>query len=276
MGVYLIGLCRYWRLSLLLLMALPACGQSHEARGTREAALLKEWQALATHARDELENPRASVIAAELALLRPEGVEPILRVLEDPGAEPEMRVFAATSIEGLAVLDDDGSLLLNRVASLLDATDNATTRACALHILANGMREEDQVLFQAYVTDEDPRVRLAAWGGLARQGDDNAVEMLAVIARDAMETPAIRDRAFYELAYSARPDLDALSEALDAPFTTISTRLAIADTLARLGTAVQLDAIRRKLAGQEVASEEREALKTTMRAILARISEGQE
>ena len=106
MGVYLIGLCRYWRLSLLLLMALPACGQSHEARGTREAALLKEWQALATHARDELDNPRASVIAAELALLRPEGVEPILRVLEDPGAEPEMRVFAATSIEGLAVLDD--------------------------------------------------------------------------------------------------------------------------------------------------------------------------
>ncbi len=236
---------RFWYAALCIfaLAAVGGCKKAEIVSVEKEQAkaAIDEWRQLAQNPDVNIGNQRAAELGNELAAGGPESLDPVLKALESPDSTPALKVLATITLEPVTQMDEDGSLAINRVKPLLDASQDATTRACAAQILSAALRQDLRPLLETAASDSDNRVKIAALGGLAALGDPNAVNQLKSLYRDPKVKLFERDRVAYALCQVPPDmlDMEILTDALyKVPWD--STRLAIIKTLGQFGTPAQI------------------------------------
>lgn len=214
-------------------------GTQEEAKSPEEILdeLMADWLALEDEARLNLMTTLPEDLCMQMHFTKPDGHLQVVEVLEDPDSSEDLVALAVGSLQALADLDEDGALLINRVEKLVDSGMPAK-RAGALQLLAVNGKPEYRKYFEANRGHEDRRVRIAAYGGLARLGEKEATKKLIEIYNNEETRPLERDRAAFEISRSPElEDLGAMEDALVRRGITPGTRAMVIEALGRFGNA---------------------------------------
>ncbi len=137
--------------------------------------LMAEWNDLAATDYDHLDFDRAMIIANELALQGPNGLNPLFEVLEDPTAPKMAKILAVASLS--PHVNDSHSA---RLIPLTDAQNDSITRGCAAHLLGNCYAADAFFKVRELAHDDDEHVSKVASMVMLRKGD---VEVLPNIMK---------------------------------------------------------------------------------------------
>jgi len=144
--------------------AQPAPQDDSEKKAQRREALLADWKKAATSGTPATGECQA--IASQLRTLGPEALLPLLDIMADPQETPRVKVAAADSLDGLV-----HPLMLDRLTQMTGPENDATSRACATHLLGGCSSPKLLPLLQKLASDPEKRVSFAALRGLAILGD---------------------------------------------------------------------------------------------------------
>jgi len=135
--------------------------------------LLAEWEALAENPRENLSNPRVSMLGTILNAMGREHLDPMVDVLKDEGEDEAKKVLVAETLQNVMTPE-----WVDTLEPLTSEEHGNTTRAVATHLLALAGEPELKPLFQELAKDESSRVQLAAQQGLVLLGDSETSDQL--------------------------------------------------------------------------------------------------
>ncbi len=138
-----------------------------EEKAQKQAELVARWhEAAKKTVKDNVGNQECTVIAMNLRDFGPEALLPLVDVLADPEETAYIKVMTVECLKGLV-----HPIMITPLMPLVDAKCDATTRACATHLLGSIGTAEAKPLLEKLVADPERRVRFAALRGLAMSGD---------------------------------------------------------------------------------------------------------
>jgi len=128
--------------------------------------LMDEWRQLAKSDYEHINFDRAMIIANELALQGPDGLEPLFKVIEDPQETDIAKMLAVVSLS--PHINDTHA---ERLMPLTDSKYDSVTRGCAAHLLGNCIESVPFFKVRELVHDPDPHVSKVAAMVMLRKGD---------------------------------------------------------------------------------------------------------
>jgi len=138
--------------------------------------LIERWREEAERARTDPSSTACQVVAYKLRTIAPEALLPLIDILANPKEDPFIKVCVVKSVQGQA-----HPILTERLLALVGPEQDATTRACATHLLGDVPSEEVLATLRTLAHDPDRRIRLAALRGLVRGGDPEGRHGLAAM-----------------------------------------------------------------------------------------------
>ncbi|HEO71281.1 MAG TPA: hypothetical protein ENN80_08460 [Candidatus Hydrogenedentes bacterium] len=132
---------------------------------------MARWREAALRVKENPEDSTCMLMAVEMRLKGPEHLLPFIDLIGDPHEDPFVKVMAVEALEGQA-----HPMLIPPLLPLTGEDHDATTRACATHVLGMLWTPQVQALLKKLADDPERRVRFAALRGLAKHGDRQARE----------------------------------------------------------------------------------------------------
>jgi HEAT repeat protein len=170
-------------------------------------------------------------LGIELSDTGPNALDPLFAILADPDAGPAKKRLVVVTVEQIMKRD-----MVPKLLPLVADTYDGTTRACAVHLLANAGDAELEPTFVELRSDSDPRVKLAALRGLAALGSEEGRTALTEIYNDAEAPPAHRELAVIDLAAHFAPEsMDLMRDVLRKGELTEATQRSAAEAIGRHG-----------------------------------------
>ncbi len=171
----------------------PATAEAQDSAGSHQAMpkidpaiLLKSWNEFIAMPRENMSNPRGQSIIAQLVMTNgQEGIRPIVESIADPAQPADAKVLTTLSLA--PYIDQTYTTYLT---PLTNPGGDATTRSCALHLLAVAADVQNEPLFRSLLKDPENRVRMAAKLGLLRL---NAPDAHAMMLEDYRKEEATRE-----------------------------------------------------------------------------------
>jgi hypothetical protein len=258
------------------LLILSACGAQPIPTTTttqpevkNDDDLMTEWYGLSTTDYNHIDFDRALIIANELALQGPNGLDPLFKVLEDSATTQMAKMLAAASLS--PHINDSHA---KRLIPLTEVEQDSATRGCAVHLLGKCLDADSFFKVQELTHDNDEHVRNVASMVMLRKGN---VEVLPTILKiwESPDAPAMYRE---EIVLGMPPmiaikHLNIFADVICDEAISNTTRSYAAKVLADLAAADVLPAIKDCL-GKTEASALREALEAALAAIEKREAEG--
>lgn len=144
---------------------IPTTPPPKEAEATPDSNLMDEWHQLAQVDYATMDYDRAMIIANELALQGPNGLNPLFEVLENPDETPVAKMLAVVSLS--AHITDSH---IPRLLTLTDSKYDQATRGCATNLLGNSLSPESFSKVQELTQDPDNHVSKVAALVMLRKG----------------------------------------------------------------------------------------------------------
>lgn len=135
-----------------------------------ETDLLTQWREIPRAGHEYMDIPRAVQISGAMAQSGPDGLAPLLEIIEDAQEDPVTKMLAVICLT--PYLDE---AWLPRLLSLTAPEYDSVTRGCAVHLVGAFPSEDVLEELKAFLTDEDDHVRKVATFALLRHGDEDAV-----------------------------------------------------------------------------------------------------
>ena len=203
--------------------------------------LMKCWLEVAQTATNTTYSAECREITEELAKHGPEALQPLLTIIGDKEQEPRIRVIAVTCLQGLVK-----PAMVDTLKQLTAADQEATTRACATHLLGSLPTKEVLDFLRTLTDDPERRVRFSALRGLASAWDDAGREGLAKYFDDPEVTQEEREEIGVVFGISIKEDpltLKVLSRVVQDMEITPSTRKLAIGVLGHMGDASVIPAL---------------------------------
>lgn len=205
------------------------------------AALVNEWIALVVELdeRDlgELTTQRPSDIQNELLTVGPEALNPLIKAIANPELSPKSKIWGTGFLKEKLT-----EVHLPELSALLDPSNDATTRGCAISLLSDIDSRQVTEMLRGAMDDPEQRVRLAATLGVARSGDETARKALVEMYSAPNSTTQVQAAIInVVIEQPTTEDVGVLLLALDNGEIDIMTRSIVSNTLGRLGDVSALE-----------------------------------
>ena len=162
----------------------PAPPKDSPEDGLRELHY-QQWLSLAQAGPEAWDAPQAAEIAAKMAAAGPNGLEPLLALLEDPAAKSPVQVCAYISLTGLAGQYPEWFAgIVPRLLTLTQPNQSRTARGCATQLLGEIDTPEAQDRLRQLLSDDSLHVRFTAVYNLLLKGDPEAIQVAALMWKD--------------------------------------------------------------------------------------------
>ena len=227
-------------LAVLITILCAACGPQQKSLAQRTPEeLMRLWRELPKAGADSLDAVTATYIAQQLAASGPEGLKPLLDVLEDPEGDPVAKVLVVISLTPHLRPE-----LAPRLLGMTAEGNETTSRACATHLLGLMNLPEVTARMRELLQDQERRVRLSAAIVMIMRQDPEVLARVAEFWNDPEVTPQERLQIVLSLPDSSLQQyLTLFAEAVvDAGMDAAGRRHALT-VLGRLGDASVLPAL---------------------------------
>jgi HEAT repeat protein len=200
---------------------------------------MSAYRQIASQGVDNLDVASAHTIVQRLKET-PEGLDPLLDLLEDPNANPVAKVLTVISMAKEVTPE-----MAPRLIGMTQPSHETTTRACATHLLAHLKAPEAQTRVRELLSDSEHRVRAAAIMALgALQQDPEVIAQLPSMWAAPETTAADKDQILLMLPEEhVRQNLNVYKDALLDHSLEPKSRERLAVILGRVGNASVLDVL---------------------------------
>lgn len=218
--------------------AQPATPQTPEA-------LLAQWMKLAETPLQSQMTQQPMLIAERLALQGGgTAIVPLIEVLRDPEADPRKKLMVVQSLSGIIRKDS-----LERLKAIVDEETDETSRSCATMLIALVPDPSTVTILTELKDDDEPRVKIAALSGLAKQSVPGAREELIQLYWEDDATKMQKTQVLnVVMADGPFPgEFPVLNDALLNPQLSVSLRMSIAHMMGQKGGATSIESLEASL-----------------------------
>ncbi len=141
--------------------------------------LVAQWHEIPKAGHESMDVGSAIEIANAMAASGPNGLDPLLRVLEEPEESPTAKMLAV-----ICLSPHMQESFLPRLTALTQPEHNQATRGCAAHLLGVSGAPEAEARVRELFADPDKHVRKAAVLIMTRRGDKDALAQALTLWED--------------------------------------------------------------------------------------------